>query len=418
MILPNNGKVVVFDDKQKDIESLLKALSKEKIPFLYYQDETGSDLPADPVENVRLVFLDLELVVNNPTSHNIISTIAGRFRRVLTTNNVYVLLYWSTKEDKYRVDLENAFDNGLNEYKPIKIISLNKAHALADNDPIEYITKALRTEMRGFSSLIGFMLWESSVNDAAGRITNELTSFIMRKEVDKGMYGLLYRLSKEQAGAVAVADQDNNQKLNLAFELINNSLVETTERLFAERLPKVEIGDIKEGGRELQEGEKVILNTRLHILSSEHLQHFYSGNLYILENNGLAREIVLRNCEKSSHELLDTDTTKLICLDITPSCDYAQRKYYTRVIYGVKLKKEFKKNISRGDHGYKEHPIFEIDGESILIFDFRTVRSFTREEFSYRFSEKPRYRLRKSILLDIQAQLSNHINRPGIVNID
>lgn len=417
MFLPNNGKVVVFDDKQKDIESLLKALSKSKIPFFYYQDEGGSDLPESPIDNIRLVFLDLELVVNNPNEHNIIAPIAGRLRSVISKNNMYVLVYWSTKEDTYRETLENAFANGLKDYKPMVILSLNKSRANSSNDPVEYITNELKEKVKDVSSINAFMLWESAVNDAAGLITNEMSSFVNKNNWDKGMYGLLFRLSKAQAGVHALEDQSNNSKLNLAFEVINNSLVETSERIFNERLALVEIGNIKEGGRELTADEKIKLNTRLHILSNENLQHFYSGNLYIEPINAVGREIILRNYSKDIYNKLNESNAKLICLDITPSCDYAQRKHYTRMLFGVMIEGKHSTAILGGDNKYKQIPIIEISGESHLIFDYRTLRSFSREEFLNKFKTRPRYRLRSSILLDIQAQLSNHINRPGIVTI-
>ena len=418
MILPTNGKVVVFDDQQKDIESLLRALSMEKVPFLYYQDEAGSDLPETPVENVRLVFLDLELVVNNPSTNNLISPIAARLRKVLTKNNAYILIYWSTKEDKYRTALESAFADGLKEYKPLKIISMKKTEALKSPNPAQYVVDALKVEMREFSSLIAFMLWETSVNDAGGRITNELTSFINPDEVDKGMYGLLHKLSTAQAGPSVLEGLDNNTILKLAFDLINSSLTETAERLFTSRLSDVEIGDVKAGGRQLQSVEKIILNTRLHVVSSSDLNHFYSGNLYILENNAMAREVVLRNCKKDSIDEFKTENVKLICLDVTPSCDYARRKYYSRMIYGVKIDQKFSKALNSGENRYKQLPILEIEGNSILLFDFRTIRSFSKDEFLNKYKDKPKFRLRNSLLLDIQAQLSNSINRPGIVDIE
>ena len=74
MVLPTNGKVVVFDDKYEEVKALLTALSKQKIPYFYFYEEDGSDLPDTQIENVRLVFLDLLLVNDNSAKEeNIIS---------------------------------------------------------------------------------------------------------------------------------------------------------------------------------------------------------------------------------------------------------------------------------------------------------------------------------------------------------
>jgi hypothetical protein len=131
MILPTNGKVVIFDDQYEQIEGLLKTLSKERVPFLYYKDELGEDLPDKPIKKVRLVFLDIELVSGQTLSnHNIISSIGARFEKVLEKNNNYVLIYWSTKEKKYQEVLNQAFEERLIDYKPIVALSLNKSEAL------------------------------------------------------------------------------------------------------------------------------------------------------------------------------------------------------------------------------------------------------------------------------------------------
>ena len=37
MILPNNGKIVIIDDKYSEVEALMAALAREKMPFLFLQ---------------------------------------------------------------------------------------------------------------------------------------------------------------------------------------------------------------------------------------------------------------------------------------------------------------------------------------------------------------------------------------------
>ena len=142
MILPTNGKVAVFDDKYNDVKNLLGALSKNAVPYFYFQDEGGEDLPEKPISNIRLVFLDLELVTDGSANpQNIISSIGGRLSKVLEQNSNYVLVYWSTKQQLYGEIIDNAFENGLSNYKPILKISLNKVEALRDvNNTIESVS--------------------------------------------------------------------------------------------------------------------------------------------------------------------------------------------------------------------------------------------------------------------------------------
>ena len=56
MILPNNGKAVIIDDQLSEAFPLMTLLSQEKVPFVYFQDEGGDDLPEEPLKNIRLIF--------------------------------------------------------------------------------------------------------------------------------------------------------------------------------------------------------------------------------------------------------------------------------------------------------------------------------------------------------------------------
>lgn len=419
MILPNNGKVIVFDDQHKDVESLLKALSKERIPYLYYQDELGLDLPDLPVENVRLVILDLELVSNNPTPHNIIAAIGKRLQTVLTRNTTYILIYWSEKEGKYRENLETAFANGLKEYKPVLIKSLSKVAAKASDNPITYIRDGLREEMKMFNSMNAFLLWESCVNNAAGSITNNLTNiFEKNADWDKNFSNLLYTLAKAQSGTEIVKALSDKEKLTTAFEIVNSTLIETIENAFQSKFGEITITEIKEGGQGIQPTEKIKLNTSIHLLKSDSLNHYFSGNLYLKALSEISTDILKHNFKDSKLEEINKADPQLVCLDVTPSCDYSQRKNYSRILYGVKVSGAFSKSDLRDeDSRYKLCPIMEFDSTSYIILDYRHFKTFTKVEFDLAFLEKPKYRLRNTLLFDIQAQLSNHINRPGIVTV-
>ena len=418
MILPNNGKVVVFDDKIDDVRYLLSILSKEKIPYLYYHDEFGEDLPDTPIENVRLVFLDLELVTNSPTTKNIIAPIAQRLKKTLVPSGLYILVYWSTKENKYRAELENEFENGLSAFKPLKILSLDKAKAKEEG--LEYIRAELNDEIKQFSALNAFMLWESSVNNAAGSITNQICSiFLKDAKWDANMYGMLYQLAKGQAGNDAIKGLDRFQLLELAVDVINTNLIESVEKNFQGIIRTINLEEIKQSGSGLSEVERMKLHTKIHLLSSDSgFEHFYPGNLYIMNLNATGREIIQRNVKDEQIKSLKSENTKLICVDVTPSCDYAQDKNYSRMVYGILMPKEVgRRQLRDGEFRYDSCPVMKFDEYSYILIDFRCVRSFTEQEFLFKFSDLPRYRLRNNLLLDIEAQLANHVNRPGIVTI-
>lgn len=419
MILPNNGKVIVFDDKIDDVDKLLSSLSKEQIPYLYYSDEYAGDLPDNPIENVRLVFLDLELVTNNPNPRNIIGPIAQRLKKTIYPNNLYILIYWSTKENKYRADLEKEFESGgLQEYKPLAILSLDKAKA--KHEGLKYIQDSLKEELKPYHALTAFMLWESSVNNAAGSITNRICSIFEKdSKWDTNMHGMIYELAKAQAGIDTIKDRNNTQLLELAIDVINSNLIEAVEKKFQNVSDSINVDKIKPTGSGMSENEKINLNTKIHLITAEKkFNHFVPGNLYIKKLNAIGREIVQRNLNTDIIKTLKEESIKLVCIDLTPACDYSRGKNYSRIIYGIMLDKSItKKNLIQGEYRYTNCPIMKLENDTYIVIDFRCIRSYNRTELEYHFHEKPKYRLRSNLLLDIQAQLSNHINRPGIITV-
>ena len=61
--LPNNGSIVILDDKYMEAKPLIKLLSKNNKSFRYY-DADPENLPLEGIEKeaTRLVFLDYNLI--------------------------------------------------------------------------------------------------------------------------------------------------------------------------------------------------------------------------------------------------------------------------------------------------------------------------------------------------------------------
>ena len=106
----------------------------------------------------------------------------------------------------------------------------------------------------------------------------------------------------------------------------------------------------------------------------------------------------------------------LIQLDLTPVCDYSQDKKYIRLVYGALISSKFSAINIKSDF-QRQTPVFNIDGkEMFFIIDYRLIITMTKEEIIKR-KIAPILRLRREICTDMQSQLSNQINRPGISNV-
>ncbi len=202
MILPNNGKVVIIDDQPKDVIELISALSKEKVPFVHYKEEDLSDLPDTPIENVRLIFLDLELITDTYISvKNITSPIKTRLMRVLKPHTAYALIIWSKKENEYKQALLDDFETEFSAYKPIFHTSLPKADIIGKKGAMDKIKKELKIEISKFKSFNAFLIWESIVNESSGKLTNEIASlYPPNTEWDNKTKFLLYKLAVAYSG--------------------------------------------------------------------------------------------------------------------------------------------------------------------------------------------------------------------------
>lgn len=417
-MLPDNGKVVVIDDKPKEVQKLFAALSSEGIPFFYYQNEEGNDLPKKPLKNIRLVFLDLLLISDEKAkSKDVISRIAARLKKILSEDNgPYILIYWSTKKDEYQKALETAFDNGLKKYKPLMKLSLPKGEINDDENGLEVLKEKLEERIEKFKIFKAFLFWESIVNQSAGDHTNSLANlFPVDNEWDKNLTGIFYLLAK--AYSLQELDlEDYNSIFKKAFFNLNKSFLDNIDSEIKKDIPKIlaKFSTYKASPNILAS-----LNTRLHLYFDEKLDKLNTGNVFEVDPKSHDLKKIISDSGQGGKKKLIDSNPKIIELDVTPSCDYANDKFhYIRLLPGLLFKGEFNlNNFKNNDYSYRLSPVMSLDGNSIyLFFDFRFLHSVPKDKIEKEYSD-PIFRLRHEILTDIQSNLSSHINRPGIVSV-
>lgn len=105
------------------------------------------------------------------------------------------------------------------------------------------------------------------------------------------------------------------------------------------------------------------------------------------------------------------------CID--PLCDYVQNKLiHSKFIQGLMLEECFLEHMDKNSEAIYFSPIFNYEDRNVfLVFDYRFL--FTRATNSPpESSDEFLFRLRSSLLADMQSKLSRHINRQGILYID
>ena len=80
MLYPRNGKVVIIDDVLEEALPLMQSLRSKNVSTLYYSGRYD-ELPAEPLNDVRLVFCDLKF---NPAedSKSVIANIHALLNKI------------------------------------------------------------------------------------------------------------------------------------------------------------------------------------------------------------------------------------------------------------------------------------------------------------------------------------------------
>src|ERR1035437_6765846 len=225
MILPDNGKFVIIDDKINDVIELMSGLSSEKVPFVYYKDELGEDLPDEPLHNVRIVFLDLLLIDDNrPLVKNVVSTLISRLKRIIPENNgPYILIYFSSTRKIYGKAFERELNKkSLKNYKPFLSLSISKPTNL------EKVKAELHLKFDKFKSFKAFLLLESIANKATSISVNNFTSIIPSDDanIDKKLKDILYQTGEARIGKENFAGLSNGQKIKNSLLTLSSTIDE------------------------------------------------------------------------------------------------------------------------------------------------------------------------------------------------
>ncbi|MBA4390520.1 MAG: hypothetical protein C0399_06250 [Syntrophus sp. (in: bacteria)] len=424
MILPTNGRVVVIDDDQKEALALVKALSRNNISVKYFDGISFDEMPTTPLKDVRIVFLDMIFGPEVLTLKTKASRAAAILRKVVDTSKrvPYIMFAWT--KDKRLIGHVIKYLKDRNS-EPIMYLDLEKSECKNDNGDYDVtaIENKLNEKCGEFKSLTAFLSWENMVNDCAGEIYKDFTSFYqIDSKWDSNLRGVIYGLAEAFVGKEKNQDATttDQERLRNAMFGINSVFIDTLENT-VQKDDLVEVGKINSAN--IANEVKSRINTKMHLLEHYNVAFPQAGNLYIIKKSqkNTVNEIVIKNATPEKKDEILTSKPKLIELDITPRCDYAQNKRYTRLLTGIMLEGKFKSNKyfkNNIELSYRKCPVVNINKKDCyLLFDYRFFKSLSTDELSTK-KDKPKYRIRHELVVDIQASFSNHINRFGVTCID
>lgn len=119
MNIPQNGRIVIIDDKIDQALPLINVLAQRRCPYSYFSGELKY-LPDEGanLNDVRILFLDINLIDDKiHTDKELASRLIPVLQRIISKDNYpYILIYWSRNEKEHS-QLKGIF---LKEIYPIE----------------------------------------------------------------------------------------------------------------------------------------------------------------------------------------------------------------------------------------------------------------------------------------------------------
>ena len=438
MNIPLNGRVAIVDDRYLEVKPLMDFLSKKRIPFNYYSGE-GKNLPEDSFTNpVFLLFLDLNIIETQHNVKTVISTLHPILKALCPGQSIpYFLIMWSKKINDFANQLENHFQSNsdLKNRRPVKFIRLNKSdffdvvdgEYVFNDEKYSLLIETLNNELENVSILKNLLLWENIIHQQTKDTITEFSSlYPVDEDWDKNMKALIFHLAKAILGDESVKIASEDDKLRLGFSAVNSFLFDKIEHATLDKAlgSIVGVSDDLFNEKKNKEGRlstaiRGRINSKLHLATNNlNIDSFEQGNVYkVRSDNKLINKILdKKNYNNIKTEDIINSKPILVQIDLTPVCDYSQDKNYTRLIHGLLIDANFSGMAIRNAY-QRQTPTFNINNkEKFLIIDYRFLQTMNKEEIKKR-KRAPFIRLRKEICTDIQSQLSNQVNRPGISNV-
>lgn len=514
---PENGSVVIIDDQPNEALPIVRALSKRGISTTYYMGNVKEDLPIAPVQVVRLLFLDLQ-IIETSNENQIAKSIVNVLLKIIPKNNgPYLLVIWSKKYNTYSESVKQEIFQH-EHLIPACIVNIDKAACLQSNqilaidpdpfleklnelligqiddqdlevinnsvlsilnrefrfefdakaDAVDRIETQLKEELEKAGSFHLFVIWENIVKKSAANMVHDISSLINKDEYwDINARNILKRMGVARVGQNQVGE---DVLIRESINTLNISLTDNIENeIKSVRIPEyiklehealyihkagpdafllknpgtdLEIyrGQIslKRAGKDklrksiltdnnIIEADRSAcvnlidkyhllpssLNTKLHI-ELKPSQDLMPGNIYINTETKKKRQYVHSFLKNVSENL---DEYFLIDLEVSPICDYAQDKWKrSRTLPGLMYPAKYSQEKRSGANLYPVIPSFDIDKiEYNFIFDYHLFHAWDKANAKKRVVK---YRVKRELLLDIIAQLSSHVNRPGISFIE
>ena len=409
MLLPRNGRIVVIDDKYEEALPLLRTLWQNGFAVIYFNGEKKY-LPSVPLDDVRVIFLDMELLMGGYTDSNNktkAATTANVLKSIINTkrNSVYLIVMWANHKE-----LVHDFWTYIRTDSSCDFIELelDKTKCMTNE---KILPDEIVAVLRNHNAFKFFINWENMIHKSSSDIILDFSSFFpvnAEAEWDRKMLGIFKKLAEEYAGKTLNAT-DHEETVKNAMCAFNGTFTDTLENNIAQ-VPNTGISF--EGITAIPD-QSVVAKINSKLLLDQNNAIAKPGSIYINNEEDVIQDYFSPGSDLSGIE-------KVFC-EISPTCDYAQNKWkFHRILSGIKIKPEQgghlrKKDADQiADYLYKT-PVFDIGGQMFtFVFDLRKLKSKNLGDLDVL---QPLSTFRHDLLINMQHKIANHCSRPGMLSL-
>ncbi len=443
------SRVLIVDDDRKDAEALVRAFAMEGMGAVVVSGEPSEmPFPESPLRGVRLAMLDMDLATGAQDDRTIVGTLLGVVGQLIAADNgPYLAIAW-TSEPSLAAVFEEMVQG--ESFRPIKVIPLPKDQARVDAGPeydVQKIVNSVKSALADVYPLELLDVWEQLVHDAATATVNMATNGagdwpsqtqarlrrLMREAVPdsddplNGWRGLLEALNALHLDAAEAAVLLSYSQHNPLIERLTTTNVDTitaADRADLNRRlwvgPPLEIEMRAEPPYRVPSPGSVYLADQARASTGD-----FADQIPTAET--LMSEITKAVDFKWSDPQPVTPTPLL--LEITASCDFQNLKAPgLKFLVGLAVptadlsggrRKLLEKLVKEREPTIRALPdvnlaVPGLSGDYLLTWNAR----YTFTIPALRISEiRPLFRLRQSVLQDIQTWTGNRGVRPGFLQI-
>ncbi|MEK6335474.1 MAG: hypothetical protein AABM67_11035 [Acidobacteriota bacterium] len=458
------ARVLIVDDIAEQAMPVIKVLGSLGIGCVYIPGDKLEDLvDMKPLSGIRLAFVDMELA-SAGTMREILGKTVNVLRKIIAEDTAPVMFVAWTQNDNYVEEFRIMLGEAMPKLRPLFVLPMPKPFTKKGKIRSRQVVRDVNRLLKDRRPLGVLWLWEQMSHDAA-TVTTQAIADLVTARSDSAQPPAEWKTSLSEILRLLLATGAGQ---NEDMPTVSQGLLEVLNSLHLDGLEhqdagayRREINPIRKLNKpELSASEMATLNSMLLLSPADPTDSAVRpGNVYVPSTisgpgcphvlcdpdiEGLMNDILnlkkdgeyKRLSDKLNSNLAPAAKTgikrelatqfkklvkecRVILVEVTAPCDFSQKtRSVSRFVAGllvpeplVKLIKDKKESSRR----LEAVQITGMDGIWSLVLSARFPYVIGKPEKLIK--EPPVFRLRNSVVVDIQAWLAAQSARPGYVSL-